>query len=168
MVSDFEQYFSSEKHRARARAVNLDMTVSATRVLRVLVVCWTSRLIRAHAVIHAVTRQAQVIDRAELQHARVRRSVRYVTGHTPIRLYRGMFEREWSLLVCVTLDARRVSADRQPRLLQLETAVWIVAIAALHRAFEHLVVERQVELVLRFAMTTETKLRFAVFEQPQI
>ena len=44
----------------------------------------------------------------------------------------------------------------------------IVAIAALHRPFEDLVMERQVELVLRLAMTTETKLWLAVSEQFEI
>ena len=97
--------------------MNLDVTVSATAVLRIQVVRWTSRLIRAHAVIHAVTRQAQVVHRTKLQHARVRRAVRYVTGYATVRLHRSMFKREWPLLVCVTLDACGVGADRQPRLL---------------------------------------------------
>ena len=119
--------------------MNLDVTISATCVLRVLVVCWTSRFIRSHAVVHAVTSQAQVIHRAELQHPRVSRPMRYVTRDTTVRLHRSMFERERSLLVCVTLDARCVRADSQPRLLQLETTVRIVAIAAFHRAFEDLV-----------------------------
>ncbi len=51
--------------------MNLDVTVSATGVLRVLVVRRASRLIRTHAVVHAMTRQAQVVHCAELQHARV-------------------------------------------------------------------------------------------------
>ena len=97
--------------------MNLDVTISATGVLRVLVVRWASRLIRSHAVVHAVTRQAQVIDLAELQHARVRRSMRYVTGDATVGLHRSMFKREWPLLVCVTLDARCVRAHSQPRLL---------------------------------------------------
>ena len=44
----------------------------------------------------------------------------------------------------------------------------IVAIAALHSTFKHLVMERQVELVLGLAMTTETELWLAVFQQFQI
>src|SRR5215203_739379 len=86
----------------------------------------------------------------------------------PIGLDRSMFVNERSLLVCVTLDASRVGAGRQSRLLKLETAVRIVAIAALHRAFQHLVMERQIELVLSLGMTTQAKLRFAVSKQLQI
>ena len=44
----------------------------------------------------------------------------------------------------------------------------IVAIAALHCPFQNLVMERQVELVLCLAMTTETELWLAVSEQLQI
>ena len=115
--------------------------------------------------VHAVTRQAQVINRTELQHARIRRSVRYVTRNATIRLHRSMFEREWALLVCVTLDTRGIRADRQPRLLQLETTVRVVAIAASHRAFENLVMGRKRELVFDFAMTVQAKLWLTDFQQ---
>jgi len=43
----------------------------------------------------------------------------------------------------------------------------IVTIAALHRAFEHLVVEWQIELVLNFGVTAQAKLWFARFQQLQ-
>ena len=83
-----------------------------------------------------------------------------MTRHASVGLHRRVFERKWTLLVRVALDARGISADRQPRLLQLETAVRIVAIAAAHRAFEHLVVRRHRELVFDFAVATQTELRF--------
>ena len=51
--------------------MNLYVTISATRVLRVLVVRWTTRLVGANAMVHAVTRQTQVIHCAELQHSRI-------------------------------------------------------------------------------------------------
>ena len=85
-----------------------------------------------------------------------------VTRNAPVRLHRGVLVNERPLLVCVTLDARGVGAGSESRLFQLEAAVRIVAIAALHRAFEHLVMKRQIELVLRLAMTTETELWLAV------
>jgi hypothetical protein len=72
------------------------------------------------------------------------------------------------LLICVTLDASCVRAGRQSCLLKLETAVRIMAIAAFHGAFQHLVVERQIKLVLGVTMTTNAKLRFARSEQTQI
>ena len=87
-----------------------------------------------------------------------------VTRDASIRLDRSMLINKRTLFVSVTLDARGVSAGRESRLFQLESAVWVVTIAASHRAFEHFVMERQVELVLRFAVTTETELRLALFQ----
>src|SRR6185503_16098205 len=91
-----------------------------------------------------------------------------MTGDAPVGLNRSMFVNKRSLFVCVTLDASRVGARRQSRLLKFETTVWIVTIAALHRTFQHLVVERQIELVFGLTMTTETKLRLALLQQLQI
>lgn len=42
--------------------------------------------------------------------------------------------------------------------------MWIVAIAALHGTFENLVMKRQIELVLRFGMTANTKLRVVALQ----
>jgi len=84
-----------------------------------------------------------------------------MTGHTPFGLDGSMFISERSLLVCVALNTRGIGASREPCLLQLKTAVRIVAIAALHRPFENLMMERRIELVLRFAMATQAKLRLA-------
>src|ERR1044072_1359135 len=94
--------------------------------------------------------------------------MRRVTCEAAVGLHRRMLVNKRTLLVCVTFDASGVGAGRQSCLFELETAVRIMAIAALHRAFQHLVMERQVELVLRLAMATETKLRLTVFEQLQI
>ena len=73
-----------------------------------------------------------------------------------------------TLFVSVTLDTRGIGARRQSRLFQLESAVWVVAIAASHRAFEHFVMERQVELVLGLAVTTEAKLWLALLQQAYV
>ena len=45
--------------------------------------------------------------------------------------------------------------------------MWIVAIAALQRAFQNLVMERQLELMFDLAMTAQAQLRFAGLEQLQ-
>ena len=92
--------------------MNLDVTISASRVLRILVVRWTSRFVGAHTVIDAMAGQAQVIDRTELQHSRIRRSVRHVTRDTSVGLDRSVFESKWTLLIGVALDAGRVSTNR--------------------------------------------------------
>ena len=94
--------------------------------------------------------------------------MRRVTGNAPVGLHWGMLVNKWSLFVCVTLYASGIGAGRQSCLFKFETAVRIVAIAAFHRTFQHFVMERQIELMLRLAMTTETKLWFAIFEQFQI
>jgi hypothetical protein len=76
----------------------------------------------------------------------------------------SMFVNKGTLLVHVTLKACRISASGKPRLLQFKTTVRVMAIAALHHTFQHLVMERQLKLVLRFAVTAHTELRFAGFE----
>ena len=91
--------------------------------------------------------------------------MRRVTRDASLSLYRRMFVNKRALFVCVTLDAGCIGAGRETRLFQFKTAVWIVTIAAFHRAFEHFVMEGQIELVLRFAMTTEAKLRLTLPEQ---
>jgi hypothetical protein len=85
--------------------------------------------------------------------------------YASFRLYRSMFENEGTLLVSVTLDTSRIHAGRQSRLFEFETAMGIMAIAALHYSFEHLVMERQIELVFYFRVTTQAKLRLAHFQQ---
>jgi len=61
-----------------------------------------------------------------------------------------VFENERALFVGVTTNARRVGANGEPGLLGFKAAVRIVAIAAVHCAFEDLVVERLAELCLCF------------------
>ena len=94
--------------------------------------------------------------------------MRRMTGNAALGLNRSMFVNKWSLLVYVTLDASCVCAGRKSRLLELEATVRVVAIAALHCTFQHLVMERQIELVLGLGVTTHTQLRFARLEQTQI
>ncbi len=124
-------------------AVNLHVTSGAILILRELVMGrW--RLNRAHDVRNrTVARQAKLIYRAVLEQSRIRRAVRRVTRGAPFRLHRRMFERKRPLLVYVTLDASRVRSGSKPGLLQLEPAVRIVAIAATHRTFQNLVMERR-------------------------
>ena len=128
----------------------------------------TGRLFRADTVRGAVTGQTELSHTAGNQQARVRRTVWCVTGNAAVGFHRRVFVNKRSLFVGVTLDARRVSAGRESGLFELETAVRIVAIAALHRSFQHFVMERQVELVLGLGVTAQAKLRFAGPEQLQI
>ena len=77
-----------------------------------------------------------------------------MAGAAPFSFDRSVLVNKRSLLVCVTLDASCVRASRESRLFQFETAVRIMAIAALHCALQHLVMEGQIELVLRLAVTS--------------
>ena len=141
--------------------MNLYVTVGATPVLRIQIVRWTSRLIRSDTMVHAVTRQAQVIHSTKLQHSRIRGSVRHVTRYAAICLDGSVFESKWTLFIRMTLQACGISSDCQPRLFQFEGPVRIVAVAASHRAFQHLVMRRHEDLMFDFAVTTKAKLMFA-------
>ena len=116
----------------------------------------------------AVTGQTELRNAARDQQTWIRRTMRRMTRDATFGLHRRVFVNKWALLVCVTLDAGCVGSSGESGLFKFETAVRIVAIAALHSAFEHLVMERQVELVLGLAVTIETKLWFARPEQFQI
>ena len=94
--------------------------------------------------------------------------MRRVTCDAPVSLDRSVLVNKRTLLVYVTLDASSIGACRQSGLLELKSAVRIVTIAALHCAFKHLVMEREVELVFGLAVTTQAKLWLTLFEQLQI
>ena len=91
--------------------------------------------------------------------------MRCVTRNAALGLNRRVLVNKGTLLVYVTLYASRIDSCCQSRLFQFETTMWIVAIATLQRAFQDLVMERQLELVLDLAMTAQAELRLAVLEQ---
>ena len=91
-----------------------------------------------------------------------------MTGDASFGLDRSMLVNKRSLLVGVTLDARRVRTSRKSCLLEFETAVGVVAVGALHGAFEHLMMEGQIKLVFGFGVTIQAELGLAVSEQLQI
>ncbi len=91
-----------------------------------------------------------------------------MTRDAPVSLDRSMLVNERALFVSVTLDARGIRAGRQSRLFQLKATVRVMAVAALHRTFQHFVMERQIKLVLGLAVTTEAKLWLALLEQTYV
>ena len=93
--------------------------------------------------------------------------MRRVTSYAAFSLQRCVFVSERTLLVRVALDARCIAAGGKPCLLEFETTMRIVAITALHRAFENLVMERHIECGLHLTMTTHTKLRLTDFQHVQ-
>ena len=76
-----------------------------------------------------------------------------------------MFEDERTLLVSVALVTGSIRPGREPRLLQLEAAVRIMAIAAIHRPFQHLVMKGPVELRLGLVVTRHAKQDFMFLQQ---
>ena len=77
-----------------------------------------------------------------------------VTSGATFRLHGCVFIRKWALLIGVTLHTRRIRASGESGLFEFKASVRIVTIAALHRAFQHLVVKGQLKLVLYFGVAT--------------
>src|SRR5436190_17676237 len=138
----------------------------AVGILRVVIMLRTSRLNGTDIMRYAVAFQAKLVDSTVPQQARIRRSVRRMTSHATFGLYRSVFIGKWPLLIHVTLNASRVSARGQSRLLKFKTAMRIVAIATLHGALENLVMKGLGEIRLSFTMATQAKLRLAHPQQP--
>ena len=135
--------------------MNLYVAIGATRILRILVMSWTSGFFGPHSVVHAVTRQTELVHTTEFQESWIRRAMRCVTRNASIRLERCVLVSEWPLLIGMALYASSIRACRQSCLFEFETAVRIVAIAATHGAFEHLVMGRHGELMFDFAVTVQ-------------
>jgi hypothetical protein len=144
------------------------MAVRAVPVLRVQVVLRTCGLIRADTMRDAVAGQTELCNAARNQQAWIGGAVWRVTRNATFSLNGSMLVNKGSLFVRMTLDTSGVGAGGQSRLFELKAAVWIVTVAAPHRAFQHFVMERQVELVLRFTVTTEAKLWVALSEQAYV
>ena len=69
---------------------------------------------------------------------------------------RRVFVGEGPLLIGVALNASCIGAGSQSCLLKLESAVWVMAVAALHYSLKHLVMKGLVEIRLHLIMTTHT------------
>jgi hypothetical protein len=76
-----------------------------------------------------------------------------------------MFVNKGTLLVSMTFDTSRIHSSCESRLFEFKAPVRIMTITALHGAFENLVMERQVKLVLYFTVSAQAKLRLADFQQ---
>ena len=147
--------------------MNLDVTGRAVGVLRVLVMLRPGRLNGPDVMRHAMTGQAELVNRCESKQPRIRGSVRRVTRTTPFGLYRGVFESERALLVRMAFNTSGITAGGQPRLLEFESAMRVVAIAATHRPLQDLVMERRGKRRLDLTVTGNTQLRVTGFEHPQ-
>ena len=68
---------------------------------------------------------------------------------------RAVFIDERPLFVSVAFYTGSIGSNRKFGLLVLKTAVWIVTIAAIHRAFQNAMSERFAELCLDLAMASD-------------
>lgn len=141
--------------------MNLYVASGAVCILRVLIMLRASRLDGANVMGHAMACQTQLVNCGISQQPRISRSVRRMASRATFSFHRRMFVSKRSLLIDVTLKARRISASCQSRLFKLETAVWVMAITAAHRAFVNFVMERHRKCRFHLTVTTETKLRIA-------
>src|SRR5262245_16419815 len=85
-----------------------------------------------------------------------------MTNRAAFDFCRRVLEHERPLLVGVAFHASGVCAGVKPRLFQLKSAMRIVTVAALHRAFKHAVMKRLSELRLRLVVAGHTKLRLVL------
>ena len=107
----------------------------------------------------AMAFHTELSDARTLEHLGIRRAMRRVAGRTAFHFQRRVLKNERALFVTVALDAGRVGADRELRLLLLKPAVRIMTIAAAHRAFEHFVPEWLAELCTHLGVARHAKLR---------
>ena len=122
------------------------------------------RVFSGHRANVAVTFDTELSHVAASEQLGVRGAVGIVTRGATFYLYRRMLEHERALFVRVTLEASGIRSCSKSCLLQFEPSVRVMAIAALHRAFQHPVMERPVELRLGFVVTSHAELSF-VFSQ---
>ena len=124
--------------------------------------------------IHAVNRAArygtmalvaQSVDVRHIQQPRILRSMGRVAAHAAFGLDRGMFVDKRPARLGVALGAYRVLVCCGLQVVVPERPVNIVAIAALHQLFIHLVVEGHVERGLHVRVALEAKCWLRSLEQ---
>ena len=79
-------------------------------------------------------------------------------------LHWSVFISEWALLVRMALDTSCIPSGSEPGLFEFESTMRIVAIAAAHGSFQHLVMEGGRKRRLDLAVATQTELRIVRFQ----
>ena len=101
-----------------------------------------------------VALQAEQVDLAHAQVARIGRPMGRVATATALRLHRHMLIHERSLFVGMALDTNCVPTGHGPHLAERGRTVDVVAVAALYEAFVYPVMIRLREIGLRSCMTS--------------
>jgi hypothetical protein len=93
-----------------------------------------------------VTFQAHLLHDGSRQHARIARSMGFMTGGATLESHRRMFERERTALIAVTLKAAGFIRAEAPGHRGTQASVRVVAIHAGHRTLRHRMVKRLLKL----------------------
>jgi hypothetical protein len=113
----------------------------------------------------AVALIAQRIDAWHIQQPGVLRTMRSMAAHAPFRLDRGVLIDKRSPRLHMALGADQVLIGSRFQVVLLESAMRVVAIAAVDRAFVHRVVEWHSERPLHVAVALVAQLRLRNLEQ---
>src|SRR5713226_6067605 len=150
--------------RIDVRPMNPEVATGAVLETRGQLVVEIRRVRRAKIANVAVAFQAKLPHLRALEQLGVSRPMRVMTNLATLDLQWRMLEDEWTLFVRMTLQAGHIRTHRQSRLLELESAVRVVTVAALDLPFEHFVVKGHIELRFHLGVAAQTQLRLAHFQ----
>src|SRR5215470_2168874 len=91
--------------------------------------------------------------------------MRRMAGCATFRLNHGMFVHEGAGFVGVALEADGVLGGRRSQLARQKSAVWIMAVIALHQALVDTMMKSSRELLFRLQMAAVTKLWLLLLHQ---
>ena len=124
-------------------------------LLRLIMECGTER--RDAGSGQGVTLEAELVHLGPVEQMRIRRAVRRVTGQAALDLHRRMLVLERPGFIGVAVQTDGLLGGGGAQLVGLETAVRIVAIAALDQAFVHPMMGRLGKVRFDFAVATVAK-----------
>lgn len=144
--------------------MDLRVAIRAGNILRSLIVDRAGRRYRMRERTHICLRvalQAERIDVADVEKARIGRSVRRVACRAAFGLDHGMFINKRPGCFCMAFSADSILIVGRTHHLVLKRAMWVMAIAALHQSFIHFVMEglRKCRLHVGVAGVAELGLR---------
>jgi len=155
-----------EEDLAEIGAVNKRMAHGAGLVFLGLVVGWTDGRLRGH-VAHGqrVALQAEQVDLAHSQQARVGRAVWRVATGAAFRLYRQVLVNKRSFFLGMALEAHLVLGHARAQLLGQESSVLVVAIRALHQSLVNAMPVGAAEFGLDLGVALVTELWLLLHQQ---
>jgi hypothetical protein len=129
--------------------------------LAALFVCRTDGLLHRER----MALQAQQVDLAHPQKARIGRTVHRVATAAAFGFYGDVFVGERAALVGVAFEAHRIASRQSPHLPNCRRAVDIVAVTALHQTFIHTMVIGLCEISFGRGVAPIAEIRLGLHEQ---